>query len=410
MDRRRNRQRFAGQVDAGEDLAALGNARQALAEHGRINVVEVQVDVVFLGAHAAAFAHLERHRTRNDVAAGEVLRAGRIALHEALALGIGQIAALAACALGDEHARTVDARRVELDEFHVLQRQAGAQHHAAAIAGAGMRAGGGEVAPAIAARRQHHSLGTEAVDRAVVEAHGDHADAFLFAVRPGLHDQVEREIFDEEVGVVLEALLVERVQHGVAGTVGGGAGALHRRAFAHVLHVPAEGALVDRAVVIAAEGHAGMFEFVDRLRRLAHEIFDRVLVAQPVGALDGIVHVPRPVVGGVVAEAGGDPALRGDGVRTRREDLGDVGSLETAFGGAHRGAQARTARADDYHVIGVVGDRIFATVDAESVVPGHQAAPPRARRAIETRPKAPPPMVARLRRASVPNLVPASWT
>ncbi len=273
-----------------------------------------------------------------------------------------------------------------------------------------MCAGGREVAAAIAAGCQHHRLRTEAVDRAVVEAHGDHADAFLLAIRAVLHDQVEREIFDEEVRGVFQALLVERVQHGVTGPVGGGAGALHRRAFAHVLHVPAERALVDRAVVIAAEGHAGVLQLVNRLRRFAHQIFDRVLVAQPVRPLDGIVHVPRPVVGRVVAEAGGDPALRGDGVRTRREDLGDVGGLEAAFGGAHRGPQARAAGADDDHVIGVVGDRVLAAIDAEGFGTGHQAAPPRARRAIDTRPKAPPPMVARLRRAMTPNLVPASWT
>jgi hypothetical protein len=44
-------------------------------------------------------------------------------------------------------------------------------------------------------------------------------------------------------------LLIERVQHGVAGAVGRGAGALHRRAFAHVLHVAAERTLVDRAIL-----------------------------------------------------------------------------------------------------------------------------------------------------------------
>src|SRR5215469_13749704 len=48
-----------------------------------------------------------------------------VALHEALAFGIGQVAALAARALGDQAARAIDSGRVELDELHVLQRQAG---------------------------------------------------------------------------------------------------------------------------------------------------------------------------------------------------------------------------------------------------------------------------------------------
>jgi len=41
-----------------------------------------------------------------------------------------------------------------------------------------------------------------------------------------VHNEVEGEILDEEFGVVPERLLVERVQDGVAGAVGGGAGAL----------------------------------------------------------------------------------------------------------------------------------------------------------------------------------------
>jgi hypothetical protein len=86
------------------------------------------------------------------------------------------------------------------------------------------------------------------VDRAIVHAQRDHADG-----TPSVHDQVDREVFDEEVRVVLQALLVERVQHGVAGAVSRGAGALHRRAFAHVLHVAAERALIDRAIFVAAE-------------------------------------------------------------------------------------------------------------------------------------------------------------
>ncbi len=64
---------------------------------------------------------------------------GRIAFHEALTLGVGEITALAAHAFGDQAAGAVDAGGMELHEFHVLQRQAGAQHHAVAIAGAGVR-------------------------------------------------------------------------------------------------------------------------------------------------------------------------------------------------------------------------------------------------------------------------------
>ena len=113
-----------------------------------------------------------------------------------------------------------------------------------------------------------------------------------------------------------------------------------------------------------------MLELVDRLRCFAHEIFDRVLVAQPVGALDGIVHVPRPVVG-VLPRLAAIPPCAATVCERVGKTLVMLAVLRP-LSAAPIVAQARTARADD-HVMGVVGDRIFATVDAESVVPGHQA-------------------------------------
>ena len=153
------------------------------------------------------------------------------------------------------------------------------------------------------------------MERAVVEAQRDDAAAGAVLV----HDQVDGEVLDEELGRVAQRLAVERVQHGVAGAVGGGAGALRRRAFAELGGHAAERALVDAAVLGARERHAVVLELVDGVRRVAAQIFDGVLVAEPVGALDGVVHVPAPVVRPHVAERGGDAALRRDGVRARRE-------------------------------------------------------------------------------------------
>jgi len=76
----------------------------------------------------------------------------------------------------------------------------------------------------------------------------------------------------------------------------------------------AKGALEDLAVVGAREGHAPMLELVHGLRGAAAEILDGVLIAEPVGPLHRIVHVPAPVVGAHIAERRGDAALGGDGV------------------------------------------------------------------------------------------------
>jgi hypothetical protein len=174
-----------------------------------------------------------------------------------------------------------------------------ARDHAAAVAGAGVGGGRGEIGAPVAAGGQHDHLGAEDVDRAVVELPRHDADALAVLG----HHQVGGEILDVELRVVLQRLAVERVQDRVARAVGGGAGALHRGAFAELGRVAAEGALVDLAFLGAGERDAVMFQLVDRLRRLTREVFHRVGVAQPVGALHRVVHVPVPVVRPHVAEA-----------------------------------------------------------------------------------------------------------
>ena len=133
---------------------------------------------------------------------------------------------------------------------------------------------------------------------------------------------------------------------------------LRRRPRPHVLHHPAEGALVDLPLRRPREGHPGMLQLVDRRRRLPAQIFDRVLVAEPVRALDRVVHVPGPMVRPHVAERRRDPALRGDGVRPGREHLGDAGGPKPLPGRPHRRPQPRPAGADDDDVVAVVDDLV----------------------------------------------------
>ena len=173
-----------------------------------------------------------------------------------------------------------------------------------------------------------------------------------------LHDEIQREVLDVELGVVLDGLLIQRVQHGVAGAVRGRAGAM-RRAFAVVRGHAAEGSLVDAAVVGARERHAIVLELDDRGGRfLAHEL-DGVLVTQPVRTLDGVVEVKAPVVLAHVAKRGGDAALRGHCVAAGRKYLGDAGSGQAGFGQSQRGAQPGAARSHDHDVVGMVDEFVF---------------------------------------------------
>ena len=117
------------------------------------------------------------------------------------------------------------------------------------------------------------------MQRAVIEFERDHAAANTLVV----HDQVDGEKLDVEFRGVPQRLAVHGVQHGVSGTIGGGAGALGL-ALAVVQRHAAERPLIDLAVFGARERHAPMFELVDGFGRVAHHIFNRVLVAEPVRA------------------------------------------------------------------------------------------------------------------------------
>src|SRR4051812_20795823 len=125
----------------------------------------------------------------------------------------------------------------------------------------------------------------------------------------------------------------------MAGAVRGGAGAL-RGALAEMRGHAAERALVDLAVLSPRERQAPVLELIDRFRCVAAHIFYGVLVAEPVGALDGVVHVPAPVVLAHIAERGGDAALRRDRVRAGRKDFGDAGRLQPGLAAADDRAQA----------------------------------------------------------------------
>jgi len=93
-------------------------------------------------------------------------------------------------------------------------------------------------------------------------------------------------------------------------------------------------------------------------RRIAAEIFDRILIAEPIRPLDGVVHVPSPIIWPHVAERCRDAALRRDRVRAGRKYLGDASGAKSRLAATDHRAQARAAGADDHDVVGVVFDWI----------------------------------------------------
>src|SRR5439155_16151349 len=119
---RYHRDRLLMRVDSGEDACSVDDPGQSLVEDTWRQLLEMQIDVVLLLADAAALADLDRLGSADHIAGREVLLARRIFGHEALALAVGQIVALAAGALRNRKAHALDPARVGLDEFNGGQR------------------------------------------------------------------------------------------------------------------------------------------------------------------------------------------------------------------------------------------------------------------------------------------------
>src|SRR5690606_6773404 len=96
------------------------------------------------------------------------------------------------------------------------------------------------------------------------------------------------------------------------------------------------------------EWQAHVLEFEYRFRTHGTHVLDCVLVTDIVGPLDGVIHVPAPIVVRVGrGDRTGNTALGGNGVRTGREYLGYDGSLVTALSQLQRRAHTGTTTTND---------------------------------------------------------------
>ncbi len=206
---------------------------------------------------------------------------------------------------------------MELEELHVLQRHAGTQRHGHAVPGIDQRVGiGAEDLPGATrgdqrgARQDHQPLAAGDIQQQRTEHH---------ALVVG--DQVNGKVFIEEMRTGADVLLVQGLQDGMAGAVGGRAGAGGLLA-AEVHALPAEPALVDGAVLEPGKRYAVVLQFIYGLRCGPAHVLDGILVAQVIAALDRVEHVPVPVVRADVGQRRVDAALRRHGMGTGRKHLG----------------------------------------------------------------------------------------
>src|SRR5579884_2398557 len=205
---------------------------------------------------------------------------------------------------------------VELVHLHVFQWNAATIGNRHPVACAGKGVAGDFPGASIAAGGEHDGLRVEGMNLACANLQCDYTTGLTF-----INEQVEDEVFIEETHLVFDGLLIHGLQQHMAGAVGGVAGAADG-AFAVVAGMAAEAALVDAPVICAVEGQAAMLKLVDGVDGVAGKNLGCWLVYQVVAALDGIVHVPFPVIFFLVAKRGGDTALGRASVRACRIDFG----------------------------------------------------------------------------------------
>ena len=167
-----------------------------------------------------------------------------------------------------------------------------------------------------------------------------------------VEQEVQHVVLVVELHVVLDAVLVQRLQDHVPGAVRGVAGTAHG-GLAVVAGVPAEAALVDPALGGAVERQAHLLQVDDRVDGLLAHDLGGVLVDQVVAALDRVEGVPLPVVLLDVGQCGAHAALGGAGVRAGRVELGQHRGADPGPG-LERRAHPGAAGADDHDVVGVV--------------------------------------------------------
>lgn len=161
-----------------------------------------------------------------------------------------------------------------------------------------------------------------------------------------LHYKIQRKVFDEIITVVAQRLTVKCVEKRVTGSVerrinnfsifklfiflpvSNATATMRLSTFAKVVALTTEGSLVDFTVGRSREWHSVVLQLDDSLGCFAGHVMDCVLISEPIGSLDCVVHVPLPVVVLHVAESGVDATLSGDCVRSGGEEFCDDGCFE----------------------------------------------------------------------------------
>mmetsp|Transcript_6679 Transcript_6679/g.14300 ORF Transcript_6679/g.14300 Transcript_6679/m.14300 type:complete len:235 (+) Transcript_6679:715-1419(+) len=188
------RNRLLGHINAGKNLRRLTDPRQALTQSLRRQVVQMQIDVVFVGTDATPLPDLHSHGPRHHITRCQILRSWRVRRHKGIAIRVLQNATLTTAPLCHQAPSRENSSWVKLHELQILQRQPLPRHCTASIPSAGVSRSARIVAATEASSCNHSTVSPKSVQSTVLHGHRDAPDAVPRIV----HQQIHQEILHEK--------------------------------------------------------------------------------------------------------------------------------------------------------------------------------------------------------------------
>src|SRR5690348_11727626 len=146
---------------------------------------------------------------------------------------------------------------MELVHLHILQRNAAPIGNCHTIAHAGECVARHAPGSSIAARGKQYRLSMEGMNFAAANLHRYNAARLSI-----IDEQVEHQKLIEEAHLILNGVLIHRLQNHMSGTVSSIAGAAYRT-LAIIACMPAKAPLIDLAVLSSVKRQTAMLQFID---------------------------------------------------------------------------------------------------------------------------------------------------
>merc|ERR1719265_1151685 len=145
---------------------------------------------------------------------------------------------------------------MKLHELGILGRNACAEGHSVAVAGARMRGRCGKVRSTVPSRCENGVVCVHAMKRASFHVEAGDSDARAVVV----HDEIEGKVFDKVVGIECERASVEGVEKRMAGAIGRACAPVRLSALSKFEALTAKRSLVDLSIFSSRKGESESLE------------------------------------------------------------------------------------------------------------------------------------------------------